>query len=406
MLVTVERADHPGQIGAVWTQPGKGGANDLWLYTTDGSQAWPLTNIGVLVAGSLGAIWPRFDRTGSEIVWASMYSPAIVNLGYWQLKVANIVWNGGVPSLANIRTIQPFASSFYEPYGFTADDSHIIFASNAGMPSLLNTQIYEIATDGSGLRALTSANPAAIVNYNEFAFPMPGDGAIIYGSAHDATSGGMDYWTMNADGSDPQRLTYFNMQWDTESLGYAAVGGLAFNPSNPNQFIAGVAADANAQTINAESVTLSPAGSGAGLTEQFFAGSSFNQLVASATQNPSDAFYADGSPAAGVPASNYSIRWSGFITPPMTGTYQFCMVVDTNAQLLLGGQQLINYRLAFGQRVCSTASETAGTAVPIELDYQHWLGPGYEQLSWIPPGSSTPTPIPASALSSTAAPAA
>ncbi len=148
VLVTVERADHPGQIGAVWTQPGKGGANDLWLYTTDGSQAWPLTNIGVLVAGSLGAIWPRFDRTGSEIVWASMYSPAIVNLGYWQLKVANIVWNGGVPSLANIRTIQPFASSFYEvPTGFTADDSrHIIFASNAGMPSLLNTQIYEIAT--------------------------------------------------------------------------------------------------------------------------------------------------------------------------------------------------------------------------------------------------------------------
>ncbi len=114
------------------------------------------------------------------------------------------------------------------------------------------------------------------------------------------------------------------------------------NPSNPNQFTAGVAADANAQTINAESVTLEPCGErrGPDRASSSRARASTNQLVASATQNPSDAFYADGSPAAGVPASNYSIRWSGFITPPMTGTYQFCMVVDTNAQLLLGGLQL------------------------------------------------------------------
>ncbi len=402
MLVTVERADHPGQIGAMWTQPGKGGSNDLWLYTTDGTEAWPLTNINAPGQQSLGTIWPRFDRTGTEVVWASMYAPALANLGYWQLKVANIVWNGGVPSLANIRTIMPAAASFYEPYGFTADDSHIIFASNAGMPSWIDNEIDEIATDGTGLRALTTPVPGALISYNEFAFDMPGDNAIIYGSTHDATSGGMDYWTMNPDGSDPQRLTYFNAPWHTESLGYSVVGGLAFNPRNPQQFIAGVAADPNAQTINAQTVTLAAPAAAPGLTEQFFATPNFGQPVATTTQNPSDGFYADGAPAAGVPASNYSIRWTGTITPSATGSYTFCLVADTSAQLLLGGQQLVNGRFSFGQRDCATTAETAGTAVSIELDFQHRVGPGYAQLSWIPPGGSTPTTIPSSALSSPA----
>ena len=44
MLVEVESAPHAGQVGGTWTQPGKGGDNDIWLERTDGSAAWQLTN--------------------------------------------------------------------------------------------------------------------------------------------------------------------------------------------------------------------------------------------------------------------------------------------------------------------------------------------------------------------------
>jgi hypothetical protein len=257
-LVTVERGDHLG-VGANWTQPGKGGSNDIWLYSSDGSHAWPLTNITASDQQAVGTMWPRFDRTGNEIVWASMYQPAMANLGYWQLKVANIVWNAGVPSLANVRTIEPYANSFYEPYGFSPDDSHIIFASNADEPAWYDSQIDSIAVDGSGFSQLTTPVPGSTVNYNEFAFYTPSNDAIIYGSSFDAISGGLDYWTMNPDGSGQQQLTSFNDPWSPEARGYSVVAGLAFNPNNPNQFIASVASDVNAQNVNAVVVNLGPA---------------------------------------------------------------------------------------------------------------------------------------------------
>jgi hypothetical protein len=399
MLVSVERGDHSG-IGANWTQPGKGGANDVWLYSTDGAHAWPLTNIYASGQMALGTIWARFDRTGNEIVWASMYSPALLNLGYWQLKVANVVWTGGVPGLANVRVIEPAVNSFFEPYGFSPDDSHILFASNAGTPSVMNTQIDTVATDGTGLTQLTTYNPTTAATYNEFAFYTPSN-TIVYGSTLDANSAGMDYWVMNANGTSPQRLTYFNSPWHTEALGYSVVGGLAFNPSNPNQFIAGVSADPGAQTNRAYMVNLNATPSPAGLTTQLYSDPSYGQLAATTQANPSDGFDADGAPAPGVPATNYSVKWTGSVTPPTSGSYSFCVYGNNQSQLWVAGQKVANSPFSLWKRVCMTVSGTAGVALPIELDYTHGTGPAYAQLSWIPPGASTPTVIPTSALSPT-----
>jgi hypothetical protein len=404
MLVTVEEPVHAGEIGASWTEPGAGGANNVWLYSTNGQQAWPLTSIAS--AGptqAYGTIWPRFDHTGNEIVWASMYSPALADLGYWTLKVANIVWSDGVPSLADIRTIEPAADTFYEPYGFTPNDQGIIFASNDQEPSLIDDQIDTISTNGTGLTHLTEPNQGTVVNYNEFAWYTPNENSIIYGSTLDATSGGMDFWTMNPNGTDRQRLTYFNEPWDTESLGYSIVESLAFNPKNSDQFIAAVSSDVDSTDVNAYSVSLEPSWKPYGLTERFYNGQSFGQLLSATTQNPSDGFFAPASPAPGVPTTDYSIRWSGAVIPPSTGTYTFCIVAQPSAQLLVRGQELINGSDSYGTRKCATASATANRSVPIELDYEHGVGPAYVQLSWIPPGGSTPTLIPTTAMA-TAAP--
>ncbi len=401
MLLEVERP-HPGQIGADYTQPGKGGDNDVWLATTDGQQAWPLTNIDAPGQITYGTMWARFDRTGNEIVWASMYSPAIFNLGLWQLKVANIVWTDGVPSLADVRTIPLPSGQFYEPYGFTPDDQHVIFASSYEQPSDLDNAIWTVGLDGTGLTRVSPPTPTgAFPDYDEFAFYTPSGNSVIYGTTHDTLSGGMDYWMMNPDGSDAQRLTWFNAPWNTESLGYSVVGGLAFNPNNPDQFVAGIANSPTASTLNAVMITLAPSTSTSGLTEQMFANESFGSLVSSTVSNPSQAFEADASPAAGMPATSYSIRWSGTVTPPTTGSYSFCSVAEYSDELYVGGTLLVNGMYSYGGRRCATVNETAGVPVAIRLDYMHGTGVGYTQLSWMPPGASTVSAIPSSALSPT-----
>lgn len=395
MLVTVERGDHLGQIGGSWTQPGKGGANDVWLYTTDGTQAWPLTNIDASGQQAWGTNWPRFDRTGNEIVWASLASPALLNLGFWRLEVASIAWTNGVPSLTGVRTISPAANAFYEPYAFSPDDTHILFASNAGTPAWYDTQIDTIATDGSGLTELTHTASESPLRYNEFGFYTP-TGQIIYGSTVDATSGGLDYWMMDPNGSAPQRLTYFNSPWNTEYLGYSVVGGLTYNPANPNQFLAAVETDKTAEHFAAYMVNLNPASGQTGLTAHFYSGQGFGQLVTTVLANPSDGLDADGSPAPGVPATNYSIRWTGGLTPPTTGRYQLCLFANGDGQLLINGATVADVQ---GKRSCADVPGTAGHALGIEMEFEHGQGAAWAQLSWITPGASSPTVIPTSALS-------
>ena len=129
-------------------------------------------------------MWARFDRTGNEIVWASMTAPSVGNLGYWELNVANITWTNGAPSLTDVRVIRPATNLFMEPYGFTPDDQHIIFASDYGQASWMDSQIDTIDVDGTGFTRLSNdgGTDGAFTNYHEFAYYMPGDNRIMYGS--------------------------------------------------------------------------------------------------------------------------------------------------------------------------------------------------------------------------------
>ena len=211
---------------------------------------------------------------------------------------------------------------------------------------------------------------------------------------------------MAADGSSPQRLTYFNFPWSSQALpGYSTVGGVAFDPNNPNHFITGVATDPNAQTINAENVTLDPS-PGPGLTEQFFSGQGFTNPIAAATTNgnPSVPFSIAGSPAPGVPSSQYSIRWSGTVTPPTSGTYQICSVAEYSDHVYVNQAMIVNGSYSYGNQVCGSVALAAGVPAAIQMDLTHGTGSVSGQLTWVPPGTVTPVPIPASLMN--AAPAA
>ena len=265
VLLVVEQGAHPGSIGATWTQPGKGVDNDIWLATANGSRAWRLTDIPT--SPNDGIIWPRFNRTGTEIVWSQMYQAADLHhpLGQWALKTADLRWHSGAPHLTAVRTYDPQRERFFEPYGFSPDDRRIIFASDINVasgflsPPAFNAQIWTInAADLDDLQRVTPPDRlrGMFSDYNEFAYYLPDDSnRILVARTFESAAHGLDYWTMNLDGSDAQRLTSTN-QPGAEHLGYTQTLGLAFDPHNPGRFVAGLSHDLGSQQIQAVFITI------------------------------------------------------------------------------------------------------------------------------------------------------
>ena len=174
-LATVERSRHwPVPDGMYMAAPGNGAYNDLWLQKSDGSQAWRLSNS--ITTGASALIWPRFDSTGTRVVWSEQWRWGMP-YGGWRIIVADITWTNGVPSLTNKKTFQ--STGFLEPYGFTTDGSRVLFAADvlAGTSST-NLQIMSLRADLTGTPVRLSPSDVTGTgdwsNYNEFAFADPG----------------------------------------------------------------------------------------------------------------------------------------------------------------------------------------------------------------------------------------
>ncbi len=265
VLLVVEKGVHPGAIGAAVAAPGKGVYDDIWLETADGAHAWRLTDLPA--SSDVGVIWPRFNRTGTEIVWSQMYGGSSLSdpLGQWAMKVAALGWSGGTPHLTDIRTYDPAPGLFFEPYGFSPDDQRILFASDIHVasgflsPSDFNSRIWTI--DAAGLDDLQAISPhetlhGSFSDYNEFAFYIPDSDRILLARTYGASAHGLDYWTINDDGTDPVRLTFMNQPGSRQYLGYSVAGGVAFDPRDPRLFVAGVSHDLATKHVQAMFVTL------------------------------------------------------------------------------------------------------------------------------------------------------
>jgi hypothetical protein len=245
LLTTIERANHPPlAVGGEASTPGKGAFNDLWLQTSDGAHAWQLTN--EQTNGTTALIWPRFDSTGTRVIWSEQWQWG-APFGGWELHVAQITWSGGVPSLTNETTLR--STGLLEPYGFTPDGSHVLFAADAlAGTSWDDLQIMTMPSDLTGTATRLSPEDASdsgwFSNYNEFAFPMPDSERIIFARSVGAYYESLEYWTMNADGSDPRQLTWLSMPWSTQYLGHPSLASaLAFDPTDPKRFVASIETD-------------------------------------------------------------------------------------------------------------------------------------------------------------------
>ncbi|HXE40263.1 MAG TPA: PA14 domain-containing protein, partial [Azonexus sp.] len=135
-----------------------------------------------------------------------------------------------------------------------------------------------------------------------------------------------------------------------------------------------------------------PAGTaaGIGLFGEYFKGLTLRQRVYSNIDPVVDfTTWGTGSPAPEVPANEFSVRWTGWVQAPTSGTYTFYVNSDDGARLWIDGQNIIDHWADQGMREWSgTALLEADRKHDIRLEYYENQGAAACQLSWAGPGVS------------------
>jgi len=110
--------------------------------------------------------------------------------------------------------------------------------------------------------------------------------------------------------------------------------------------------------------------------------------------SPTDNLMARGEagPAEAVPSDNFSIRWSGQLLPPVSGTYQLQVAANDGVRLYLDGKLVLDHwknedRLsAHGVAV----ELVAGRAYEVKLEYFDGERDAGVRLGWVRPGALPP----------------
>jgi len=197
------------------SSPGIGVYNDLWLFDLQTNRAEILREVPKGMKH--GVLHPHFNKLGTQVSWSEMKKIFIPfwtgrELGGWELMIADFDVNTDFPSLKNIHSHTPGDEGvWYENHGFDPTGKKLIFTSNfrRGSSALL-ADIYTLDIESGETMQLTTEA------YNEHAGFSPDSKKIVWmstrepGPSYLLLSGGTDYWMMNSDGSNKQRITFLN----------------------------------------------------------------------------------------------------------------------------------------------------------------------------------------------------
>jgi beta-glucosidase len=133
-----------------------------------------------------------------------------------------------------------------------------------------------------------------------------------------------------------------------------------------------------------------PTGNGHGLQGEYYSNASLSGSPTVTRTDPDVDYSWDiGSPAPGVPSDNFSVKWTGTLTPPETGTYTFGLTSDDGSRLIINGQELIdNWRDQGPTTETAQVDLTAGQPVDVEVDYYEAGGGAMVNLGWRVPGAA------------------
>lgn len=263
-------------------EPGKGVNNVLKVY--DRSTGLTYNLMADSEAGPVpkryGVMWADFNANATKVSWSQLLKAASFShpAGTWQLRVADI---GPGWTLQNERAWTPPEDAFVEAYGWVPGTSRVIFASESGIGSAwTSAQLQTLPETLSGTPTRVTkpfvkatwcwsgidgdpipswCNPPNENLYHEFA-NWTLSGRLLTSIIREAKDSGMDLWSMNPDGTDRHRMTYYGGRPNgsggyDQVVGFPApsysivLGGMAVLPDG--SLLVGRTASANATTIDA-----------------------------------------------------------------------------------------------------------------------------------------------------------
>lgn len=86
----------------------------------------------------------------------------------------------------------------------------------------------------------------------------------------------------------------------------------------------------------------SPLPTGDGIRGDYYEGTDFEKYVLTRRDATINFNWGHQSPAPGMPAEQFSVRWTGWLVPPVSGKYVFHVTVDDGVRMWLNDQQLLN----------------------------------------------------------------
>lgn len=124
-------------------------------------------------------------------------------------------------------------------------------------------------------------------------------------------------------------------------------------------------------------------GTGTGLNGDYFTGTALANKVLTRTDASVDFNWGTAAPAAGVPADNFSARWTGQVSPRYSGSTTFYTVSDEGVRLWVNGQLLIDNWIAHGPTENSGSIVlNAGQKYDLKLEYYEVSAGATARLLW------------------------
>lgn len=128
-----------------------------------------------------------------------------------------------------------------------------------------------------------------------------------------------------------------------------------------------------------------PSGTG-GFTGQYYSGNDFNNLVFTRTDQKIDFEWGWNAPDSRLGVDNFSVRWTGSITPSVSGVYNFFVRVDDGVRLWVNGDLIIDqWKVQAPTDYTGSKSLTAGQSVEIKMEYFENTQDAVAKLSWSAP---------------------
>src|SRR5437667_2280731 len=145
--------------------------------------------------------------------------------------------------------------------------------------------------------------------------------------------------------------------------------------------------ETSAVVIPSEYLRTSGPNSQPGLNAEYFANINFSAApVLKRVDASVDFEWNNVSPGPGVPAGNYSIRWTGELVPPVDGDYRLGASTDGGYRIYLDGKTFVDDSAQHGTRTMTTLVHLQAVhPYPIRIEYFHSWWEATARLLWLPP---------------------